>query len=133
VDASASDFFRPTRDRYHHITAIDPRGRHKTGDEIVVDVVGSQCTNSDKFARQRPVPPIDEGDLLLIHDSGAHGLARGAQYNGRLRPKELFLRRDGTVELIRRKETTADYLLTQMDMDPRKFRPSPPVQASRTP
>ena len=130
VDASASDFFRPTRDRYNHITVVGAGGGVKSGDEVTVDVAGSQCTNNDKFARQRPLPPVQEGDFILIHDSGAHGLARGAQYNARLRAKELFLRRDGTVELIRRKETTEDYLRTQMDLDSHTFRPGPRAPAT---
>ena len=124
VDASASDFFRPTRDRYHHITVVGRGGFKKAGEGFVVDVVGSQCTNNDKFARQRGLPPVEEGDFVLVHDSGAHGLSRGAQYNGRLRPKELLLKRDGSIDLIRRKETTEDYLRTQVDMIAHSFRPS---------
>jgi diaminopimelate decarboxylase len=61
---------------------------------------------------QRPLPPVEDGDLLAIHDTGAHGYAMGFQYNGRLRPKELMLRSDGTVELIRRAETAEDYFRT---------------------
>jgi diaminopimelate decarboxylase len=131
VDASASDFFRPTRGRHHHITVVDPEGRKTAGDEFVVDVIGSQCTNNDKFARQRALPRIDEGDFVLIHDSGAHGLSRGAQYNGRLRPKELLLRLDGSVDLIRRHETSEDYFRTQLDFAARSFRPSHKVGSSR--
>jgi diaminopimelate decarboxylase len=130
VDASASDFFRPSRGRYHHITVVDASGRLKEGDEAAVDVVGSQCTNNDKFARQRPLPPVEEGDFILVHDAGAHGIARGAQYNGRLRPKELLLRRDGFVELIRREENTQDYLRTQLDFDRREFAPRLAVTSS---
>ena len=78
----------------------------------MVDVVGSLCENNDKFAVQREMPPIQEGDLLAIHDSGAHGHSMGFQYNGRLRPKELLLRSDGSVELIRRAETNEDYFRT---------------------
>ena len=76
------------------------------------DIVGSLCENNDKFAVQRQLPPIVEGDLIAIHDTGAHGYAMGFQYNGRLRPKELLMRTDGSVELIRRAETTDDYFRT---------------------
>jgi diaminopimelate decarboxylase len=81
-------------------------------------MVGSLCENNDKFAEQILLAPVAEGDHLVIHDTGAHGLAMGFQYNGRLRPKELLLRRDGTVELIRRAETVEDYLRTQLEMEP---------------
>ncbi len=77
-----------------------------------VDVVGSLCENNDKFAIQRLLPEIEEGDRLLIHDTGAHGHSMGFNYNGRLRPKELLLRSDGSVELIRREETMADLFAT---------------------
>jgi diaminopimelate decarboxylase len=77
-----------------------------------VDVAGSLCENNDKFAIQRLLPEIQDGDRLLIHDTGAHGHAMGFNYNGRLRPKELLLRTDGSVELIRREETVADYFTT---------------------
>ncbi|MDO9079169.1 MAG: diaminopimelate decarboxylase, partial [Desulfuromonadales bacterium] len=65
-----------------------------------------------KFAVQRELPTIVDGDLLVIHDTGAHGHAMGFQYNGRLRPKELLLRTDGSVALIRRAETVEDYFTT---------------------
>jgi diaminopimelate decarboxylase len=75
--------------------------------------VGSLCENNDKFAIQRPLPRLREGDLLLIHDTGAHSLAMGFNYNGRLRPQELLLRSDGSVELIRRaEEVQRDYFAT---------------------
>jgi len=77
-----------------------------------VDVVGPLCENNDKFAIQRALPEIQDGDILCIHDTGAHGHAMGFNYNGRLRPKELLLRTDGTVELIRRAETIDDYFAT---------------------
>jgi diaminopimelate decarboxylase len=110
VDASMSSLMRPAlyEQAHHHITVLH-------GDrclEEVVDVVGSVCENSDKFARQRLLPAVGEGDILLIHDTGAHGHAMGFTYNGRLRPKELLLRQDGTVRLIRREETEADYFAT---------------------
>ena len=89
---------------------------------MTYDVVGSLCENNDKFAVQRELPKIDEGDLLVIHDSGAHGHAMGFQYNGRLRPQELLLRCDGSVELIRRAETVDDYFATQ-NYTPDSFNP----------
>ena len=82
------------------------------GKEQVVDVVGSLCENNDKFAIQRPLPPIKDGDLVVIHDTGAHGHAMGFNYNGKLRPKELLLKQDETVELIRREEQLDDYFAT---------------------
>jgi diaminopimelate decarboxylase len=110
VDASMSALMRPAlyEQAYHHITVVDRDG----GAEEVVDVVGSVCENSDKFARQRLLPVVEEGDLLLIHDTGAHGHAMGFNYNGRLRPKELLLCEDGSVRLIRREETEQDYFAT---------------------
>jgi diaminopimelate decarboxylase len=123
VDACMSSLMRPAMyDAYHHITALDRQGRQKQGPEVIVDVVGSLCENNDKFAKQRGLPPAQEGDLLLIHDTGAHGLAMGFQYNGRLRPQELLLRRDGSVELIRRAETVEDYLRTQTGFEPKVLR-----------
>jgi len=114
VDACMSALMRPGMyDAYHHIT-VPGKGR---GEEKVVDVVGSLCENNDKFAVQRPLPPIEEGDLLCIHDTGAHGLAMGFNYNGKLRPKELLRRGDGSVELIRRAETLVDYFAT-LDFQP---------------
>jgi len=120
VDACMSSLMRPGMyDAYHHITAVGQDGRPKRGVSGLVDVVGSLCENNDKFAQQRPLPAVEDGDLLMIHDTGAHGLAMGFQYNGRLRPKELLLRRDGTVELIRRAETIDDYLRTQVNFEPK--------------
>ena len=111
VDACMSALMRPALyDAYHHISVIGKENLPKTE---VYDVAGSLCENNDKFAVQRELPPIEEGDLLAIHDTGAHGHAMGFQYNGRLRPKELLLRTDGTVELIRRAETVEDYFATQ--------------------
>lgn len=109
VDACMSSLMRPAiYGAYHHITILGGRKKKKE----VVDVVGSLCENNDKFAVQRELPRIREDDILLIHDTGAHGYAMGFQYNGRLRPKELMLRGDGTVELIRREETPEDYFRT---------------------
>ena len=110
VDACMSSLMRPALyDAYHHIDVI---GRDAQEEREVYDIVGSLCENNDKFAVQRELPVIEEGDLLAIHDSGAHGHAMGFQYNGRLRPKELLLRIDGTVELIRREERNEDYFAT---------------------
>jgi diaminopimelate decarboxylase len=110
VDASMSALMRPAlyQQAHHHITVVDRDGCP----EEIVDVVGSVCENSDKFAQQRLLPTAQEGDLLLIHDTGAHGHAMGFNYNGRLRPKELLLCEDGNVRLIRREETIEDYFAT---------------------
>lgn len=110
VDATMSALMRPAMyGAYHHITVPGKLDRPAAGP---VDVVGSLCENNDKFAIQRELPEIEDGDLLVIHDTGAHGHAMGFNYNGRLRPKELLLRADGSVELIRRAESLADYLAT---------------------
>ncbi|MQT02500.1 diaminopimelate decarboxylase [Streptomyces jumonjinensis] len=102
VDASMSSLMRPGlyAGAYHHISAPwVPDGPSRT-----VDVVGSLCENNDRFGTDRELPELTEGDTLLIHDTGAHGHAMGFTYNGRLRPKELLLRSDGSVQLIRRAE-----------------------------
>jgi diaminopimelate decarboxylase len=110
VDACMSALMRPGMyGAYHHITVPGKLGQSSSG---AVDVVGSLCENNDKFAIQRELPPIADGDILVIHDTGAHGHAMGFNYNGRLRPKELLLRTDGAVELIRREETIEDHLAT---------------------
>jgi diaminopimelate decarboxylase len=115
VDASMSALMRPgIYGAYHH---IDVLGKQACSAMETVDVVGSLCENNDKFAIQRELPRIDNGDILCIHDTGAHGHAMGFNYNGRLRPKELLLRSDGSVELIRRKETVGDYFAT-LDFQP---------------
>lgn len=110
VDACMSALMRPAiYGAYHH---IDVAGKPICDDAQIVDVVGSLCENNDKFAIQRLLPPIAEGDLLVIHDTGAHGHAMGFNYNGKLRPQELLLRSDGRIELIRRAETVEDYFAT---------------------
>lgn len=110
VDACMSSLMRPGMyGAYHHIDVIGKQGQVPAE---VYDVVGSLCENNDKFAIQRNLPLVQDRDLLAIHDTGAHGYAMGFQYNGRLRPKELLLRADGSVELIRRAETCADYFQT---------------------
>jgi diaminopimelate decarboxylase len=121
VDACMSSLMRPALyDAYHH---IDVLGKEDLPCDEVYDVAGSLCENNDKFAVQRELPEIDDGDILYIHDSGAHGHAMGFQYNGRLRPKELLLRADGSVELIRRAETDDDYFAT-LNFPAKSFTPS---------
>ena len=111
VDACMSSLMRPAMyGAYHHIDVFGKSTSHQ--DDQPVDVVGSLCENNDKFAIQRPLPPIRPGDLLLIHDTGAHGHAMGFNYNGKLRPQELMLQSDGTVCLIRRAENLEDYFAT---------------------
>ena len=110
VDACMSALMRPALyDAYHHIDVIGKEGAAR---DHIYDIAGSLCENNDKFAVQRGLPKIDEGDILVIHDTGAHGHSMGFQYNAKLRPKELLLRADGSVELIRREETLDDYFAT---------------------
>lgn len=108
VDACMSALMRPGMyGAYHHITVLG-----KSGEAEVVDVTGSLCENNDKFAIQRALPKVADGDILCIHDTGAHGHSMGFNYNGKARPKELLLRSDGTVELIRREESMEDLFAT---------------------
>lgn len=110
VDASMANLMRPGMyGAYHHISVL---GKENAPHDRVVDVVGSLCENNDKFAIERSLPEIQRGDLLVIHDSGAHGHAMGFQYNGKLRSAELLLKENGDVELIRRAETYEDYFAT---------------------
>jgi diaminopimelate decarboxylase len=119
VDACMSSLMRPALyGAYHHITVLNGEDRPVE----TVDVSGSLCENNDKFAIGRSLPKVEDGDILLIHDTGAHGYAMGFNYNGRLRPKELLLCRDGQVKLIRREETLDDYLRT-FEFEPRVIRP----------
>ncbi|HBB43260.1 MAG TPA: diaminopimelate decarboxylase [Treponema sp.] len=109
-DASMADLMRPGMyGAYHEITVS---GKEDLPKDHVYDVTGSLCENCDKFAVQRELPKIDEGDLLIIHDAGAHGRAMGFNYNGKLRAGELLLRTDGSVVQIRRAETIDDYFAT---------------------
>lgn len=120
VDASMSCLMRPGMyGAYHHIDVLGKNGA--AGTEIV-DVVGSLCENNDKFAVQRRLPKIEDGDILVIQDTGAHGSAMGFNYNGSLRPKELLLTVDGKVELIRRAEQVEDYFAT-LDFKPDLMEP----------
>jgi len=110
VDACAADLMRPAMyGAYHHITVL---GKEDALGDHIYDVVGSLCENNDKFAVDRMLPGISKGDLLYIHDTGAHGHAMGYQYNGKLRHAELLLREDGSVKLLRRAETPEDYFAT---------------------
>ena len=126
VDACISSLMRVAmyKTAYNQITAVGRDGEEKRGVAGLVDVVGSLCENNDAFARQIPLPSVTEGDYLVIHDTGAHGHAMGFQYNGRLRPQELLLHRDGSVEMIRRAETVDDYLQTQLHLDPHILKPA---------
>ena len=110
VDACMANLMRPAiYGAYHHITVA---GKEKNIPDNVYDVVGSLCENNDKFAIDRKLPEIEMGDIIVIHDTGAHGFAMGFNYNGKLRSKELLLKEDGSVELIRRAETIDDYFET---------------------
>lgn len=110
VDACAANLMRPAiYGSYHHITVL---GKEDAKCDQTYDVVGSLCENCDKFAIDRKLPKIDMGDYLVIHDTGAHGFSMGYNYNGRLRSAELLLKEDGSVQLIRRAETPADYFAT---------------------
>jgi len=110
VDACMSSLMRPGMyGAYHHIEVLNKNGAESLE---TVDVVGSLCENNDKFAIQRDLPPIVDGDILVIQDTGAHGHSMGFNYNGKLRPQELLLRQDGSVSLIRRAEAQEDYFAT---------------------
>ena len=110
VDACMANLMRPGMyGAYHHITVL---GKPENSPTETVDVVGSLCENCDKFAVDRELPKMEIGDLLAIHDAGAHGYAMGFQYNAKLRCAELLLQEDGTVRMIRRAETVDDYFAT---------------------
>lgn len=110
LDASMANLMRPGMyGAYHHVTVA---GKEKSAAEMTYDVTGSLCENNDKFAIDRKLPQIEIGDLLVIHDTGAHGHAMGFNYNGKLRSAELLLKPDRSVELIRRAETPTDYFAT---------------------
>ena len=113
LDARACNLMRPAMyGAYHHITVM---GKEEAPCTHLYDVTGSLCENNDKFAIDRPLPKIDVGDIVVIHDTGAHGFSMGYNYNGKLRSAELLLEEDGSVRLIRRAETPADYFAT-LDM-----------------
>lgn len=110
VDACAANLMRPAMyGAYHHITVL---GKETAPADHVYDVVGGLCENSDKFAIDRALPAIDKGDVLVLHDTGAHGFSMGYNYNGKLRSAEVLLQADGSHKLIRRAETPADYFAT---------------------
>lgn len=110
LDACAADLLRPAMyGAYHHISVP---GREHEPHRGVWDVTGGLCENNDKFAIDRPLPPVGVGDLVVIHDTGAHGRAMGYNYNGKLRCGEVLRQADGQARLIRRAETPADYFAT---------------------
>ena len=110
LDACAADLMRPAMyGAYHHITVL---GKEDAILDHVYDVTGGLCENNDKFAIERSLPQIDIGDILVIHDTGAHGHSMGYNYNGKLRSAEVLLKSDGSFRLIRRAETPADYFAT---------------------
>lgn len=110
VDACAVDLMRPALyGAYHHITVL---GKENAACDQTYDVTGSLCENCDKFAVDRKLPKIDMGDVLFIHDSGAHGYSMGYNYNGKLKSAEVLLHEDGSFDMIRRPETIKDYLAT---------------------
>jgi diaminopimelate decarboxylase len=110
LDASMADLMRPGMyGAYHHITVLGKEAREP---ENVYDVTGSLCENNDKFAVDRHLPNIEIGDLVVLHDTGAHGHAMGFNYNGKLRSAELLLKADASVAMIRRRETMQDYFAT---------------------
>lgn len=114
VDATAACLMRPAiYGAYHHVTVL---GKEEAPLAGPVDVVGSLCENNDKFAVSRELPETERGDILVIHDAGAHGLSMGYNYNGRLRCAELMLSEDRSVRMIRRAETMEDYFAT-LDVD----------------
>jgi len=110
LDACAVNLMRPAMyGAYHHITVM---GKEDWPCDHKYDITGSLCENNDKFAIDRMLPKIDIGDLIVIHDTGAHGYSMGYNYNGKLRSAELLLKEDGSVQMIRRAETPADYFAT---------------------
>ena len=110
LDACAANLMRPAMyGAYHHITVL---GKEDAPHDHKYDVVGGLCENNDKFAIDRMLPKIDIGDIVYIHDTGAHGSAMGYNYNGKLRSAEVLLCEDGTHRLIRRAETPRDYFAT---------------------
>jgi diaminopimelate decarboxylase len=110
LDSCMANLMRPALyGSYHHITIV---GKETAPCDHVYDVTGSLCENNDKFAIDRALPKIDIGDIVVIHDAGAHGHAMGFNYNGKLRSAELLLKPNGDIEMIRRAETIEDYFAT---------------------
>ena len=118
LDACAANLMRPAMyGAYHHITVL---GKENAILDHVYDVIGGLCENNDKFAIERSLPQMDIGDIVVIHDTGAHGFSMGYNYNGKLRSAEVMLHPDGTFSLIRRAETPMDYFAT-LDITPFQF------------
>ena len=118
LDACAANLMRPAMyGAYHHITIL---GKEDAAPDHVYDVTGGLCENNDKFAIDRSLPEVRVGDIIVIHDTGAHGFSMGYNYNGKLRSAEVLLREDGSFKLIRRAETPADYFAT-LDMSEFRF------------
>lgn len=114
VDACAANLMRPAiYGAYHHITVM---GKNNEEKKHIYDITGGLCENNDKFAVDRSLPEIETGDILAIHDAGAHGFAMGYNYNGKLRSAEILLKEDRSTMLIRRAETPVDYFST-LDLD----------------
>ena len=110
LDACAANLMRPAMyGAYHHITVL---GKEDALLDHVYDVTGGLCENNDKFAIERSLPEIQIGDIVAIHDTGAHGFSMGYNYNGKLRSAEVLLKEDGNFQLIRRAETPEDYFAT---------------------
>ena len=110
LDACAANLMRPAMyGSYHHITVL---GKENDPPAEICDVTGGLCENNDKFAIERPLPAVEIGDLLAIHDAGAHGFSMGYNYNGKLRSAEFLLYGDGSYRMIRRAETPGDYFAT---------------------
>ena len=110
LDACAANLMRPAMyGAYHHITVM---GKENAPCDHKYDVTGGLCENNDKFAIDRMLPKIDMGDLVVLHDTGAHGFAMGYNYNGKLRSAEILLCEDGSARMIRRAETPKDYFAT---------------------
>ena len=110
LDACAANLMRPAMyGSYHHITVL---GKEDAILDHVYDVTGGLCENNDKFAIERSLPEIEVGDILVLHDTGAHGFSMGYNYNGKLRSAEVLLKPDGSFQLIRRAETPRDYFAT---------------------
>lgn len=110
LDSCMTNLMRPALyGAYHHITVP---GKENMPIDFTYDVAGSLCENNDKFAIDRKLPEIEAGDLMVIHDTGAHGHAMGFNYNGKLKSAEILLKEDGSTAMIRRAETMDDYFAT---------------------
>lgn len=119
LDSCMANLMRPALyGAYHHITVL---GKEQEPATMTYDVTGSLCENNDKFATDRNLPPVERGDYLVIHDTGAHGYSMGFNYNGKLRSAEVLLRQNKTVSLIRRAETLEDYFAT-LSFEPLEIR-----------